>query len=127
MLKAVENPNTGDIGSGVMVTPEGGYVVAQPDLYVLTCLSDPVIGSHDLIQGQMAEASLETKGYHRCRSARKAPFRPFNSLPDRQQTFQRCRQDALLWDRLLRGLHSDTPSRTRLCVSQMWQEDCLVG
>ncbi|KAF9454325.1 DWNN-domain-containing protein [Macrolepiota fuliginosa MF-IS2] len=31
MLKAVENPN-GDIGQGVMVTPEGGYVVAQPDL-----------------------------------------------------------------------------------------------
>lgn len=34
MLKAVENPNTGDIGQGIMVTPEGGYVVAQPDLYV---------------------------------------------------------------------------------------------
>jgi hypothetical protein len=33
MLKAVENP-TGDIGQGVMVTPEGGYVVAQPDLCV---------------------------------------------------------------------------------------------
>lgn len=34
MLKAVDNP-TGDIGQGVMVTPEGGYVVAQPDLCVL--------------------------------------------------------------------------------------------
>jgi hypothetical protein len=33
MLKAVENPS-GDIAQGVMVTPEGGYVVAQPDLYV---------------------------------------------------------------------------------------------
>jgi len=33
MLKAVENPS-GDIGQGIMVTPEGGYVVAQPDLYV---------------------------------------------------------------------------------------------
>ncbi|KIY65510.1 DWNN-domain-containing protein [Cylindrobasidium torrendii FP15055 ss-10] len=32
MLKAVENPNsTGQIGPGIMVTPEGGYVVAQPD------------------------------------------------------------------------------------------------
>ncbi|KIP03005.1 hypothetical protein PHLGIDRAFT_78264 [Phlebiopsis gigantea 11061_1 CR5-6] len=30
-LKAVENPSTGQIGHGVMVTPEGGYVVAQPD------------------------------------------------------------------------------------------------
>lgn len=34
MLKAVENPNSGELGQGVMVTPEGGYVVAQPDLYV---------------------------------------------------------------------------------------------
>ncbi|KAF9006136.1 DWNN domain-containing protein [Cyathus striatus] len=32
MLKAVENPNTAELGQGVMVTPEGGYVVAQPDL-----------------------------------------------------------------------------------------------
>ncbi|KAJ8095271.1 Protein mpe1 [Marasmius tenuissimus] len=32
MLKAVENPNQGELTSGVMVTPEGGYVVAQPDL-----------------------------------------------------------------------------------------------
>ncbi|KAF9530445.1 DWNN domain-containing protein [Crepidotus variabilis] len=33
MLKAVENPNgAGELGQGIMVTPEGGYVVAQPDL-----------------------------------------------------------------------------------------------
>ncbi|RXW14452.1 hypothetical protein EST38_g11402 [Candolleomyces aberdarensis] len=31
MLKAVENPNSAEIGQGVMVTPDGGYVVAQPD------------------------------------------------------------------------------------------------
>ncbi|KAG6865155.1 hypothetical protein C0991_004765 [Blastosporella zonata] len=31
MLKAVTNPNSGELGQGVMVTPEGGYVVAQPD------------------------------------------------------------------------------------------------
>ncbi|KAH8093273.1 DWNN domain-containing protein [Cristinia sonorae] len=30
-LKAVDNPSTGPLGQGVMVTPEGGYVVAQPD------------------------------------------------------------------------------------------------
>ncbi|PCH44317.1 DWNN-domain-containing protein [Wolfiporia cocos MD-104 SS10] len=30
-LKAVETPN-GQVGQGVMVTPEGGYVVAQPDV-----------------------------------------------------------------------------------------------
>ncbi|KAE9394722.1 DWNN-domain-containing protein [Gymnopus androsaceus JB14] len=32
MLKAVENINNGELGQGVMVTPEGGYVVAQPDV-----------------------------------------------------------------------------------------------
>ncbi|KAG6833007.1 hypothetical protein H0H87_012593 [Tephrocybe sp. NHM501043] len=32
MLKAVTNPNSGELGQGIMVTPEGGYVVAQPDL-----------------------------------------------------------------------------------------------
>ncbi|KAF8159459.1 DWNN domain-containing protein [Crassisporium funariophilum] len=32
MLRAVENPNSSELTSGVMVTPEGGYVVAQPDL-----------------------------------------------------------------------------------------------
>lgn len=32
MLKAVENPVGAQIGQGVMVTPEGGYVVAQPDI-----------------------------------------------------------------------------------------------
>ncbi|KAI5833403.1 DWNN-domain-containing protein [Schizophyllum commune Tattone D] len=31
-LKAVENPDGATLGQGVMVTPEGGYVVAQPDL-----------------------------------------------------------------------------------------------
>ncbi|KAI6096978.1 DWNN domain-containing protein [Pisolithus croceorrhizus] len=30
-LKAVENPSKGELTQGVMVTPEGGYVVAQPD------------------------------------------------------------------------------------------------
>ncbi|KAF8659827.1 hypothetical protein AX16_001712 [Volvariella volvacea WC 439] len=32
MLKAVETPSSGELGQGVMVTPEGGYVVAQPDV-----------------------------------------------------------------------------------------------
>ncbi|KZP25545.1 DWNN-domain-containing protein [Athelia psychrophila] len=30
-LKTVDNPNTGAVTAGVMVTPEGGYVIAQPD------------------------------------------------------------------------------------------------
>jgi protein MPE1 len=33
MLKAVDDPNSAQPGQGVMVTPEGGYVVVQPDLY----------------------------------------------------------------------------------------------
>ncbi|KAH9479364.1 putative RING finger protein P8B7.15c [Psilocybe cubensis] len=32
MLKAVENPNSSELTQGVMVTPDGGYVVAQPDV-----------------------------------------------------------------------------------------------
>ena len=35
-LKTVDNPNTGGITQGVMVTPEGGYVIAQPDSWVLS-------------------------------------------------------------------------------------------
>ncbi|KAH8108327.1 DWNN-domain-containing protein [Phellopilus nigrolimitatus] len=31
-LKAVESPSEGKLGQGVMVTPDGGYVVAQPDV-----------------------------------------------------------------------------------------------
>jgi hypothetical protein len=38
MLKAVDNPSNAQPGQGVMVTPEGGYVVAQPDSWVV-CLS----------------------------------------------------------------------------------------
>ncbi|KNZ74509.1 hypothetical protein J132_06463 [Termitomyces sp. J132] len=36
MLKAVTTPTSGELGQGVMVTPEGGYVVAQPDLCVVS-------------------------------------------------------------------------------------------
>lgn len=38
MLKAVENPNIAQLAQGVMVTPEGGYVVAQPDSSVISLL-----------------------------------------------------------------------------------------
>ena len=53
MLKAVDNPNGDSLGQGVMVTPEGGYVVAQPDLCVYFCikvycsqLTDIYLGYH---------------------------------------------------------------------------------
>jgi protein MPE1 len=32
MLKSVDNPDAAQLGQGIMVTPEGGYVVAQPDV-----------------------------------------------------------------------------------------------
>lgn len=34
-LKAVDSPSEGKPTQGVMVTPDGGYVVAQPDRYIL--------------------------------------------------------------------------------------------
>jgi protein MPE1 len=34
-LKTVDNPNSGQLAQGVMVTPEGGYVIAQPDSYAV--------------------------------------------------------------------------------------------
>lgn len=33
-LKTVEQPTDGNLTQGVMVTPEGGYVIAQPDTLV---------------------------------------------------------------------------------------------
>lgn len=38
-LKAVESPSEGKLAQGVMVTPEGGYVVAQPDLSALLLMT----------------------------------------------------------------------------------------
>ena len=37
MLEAVDKPveGTGPLAAGVMVTPDGGYVIARPDMYVL--------------------------------------------------------------------------------------------
>lgn len=32
-LKTIEGPPASQIGRGVMVTPEGGYVIAEPDAY----------------------------------------------------------------------------------------------
>lgn len=61
MLKAVENPNNGELTQGVMVTPEGGYVVAQPDLYVHLAISDFYIKKLLTIsvgQGFMAKTSF---------------------------------------------------------------------
>ncbi|KAJ2924271.1 hypothetical protein H1R20_g12818, partial [Candolleomyces eurysporus] len=43
MLKAVENPNSADIGQGVMVTPDGGYVVAQPDSKKIASLDKLIV------------------------------------------------------------------------------------
>ncbi len=70
MLKAVENP-TGDIAQGIMVTPEGGYVVAQPDLYVFRLMHHYFLISLFLIKGVMAKASFLTRQRLNCgRSSR---------------------------------------------------------
>jgi hypothetical protein len=37
-LKTVENAKNGQVAQGVMITPEGGLVVAQPDTYVASIL-----------------------------------------------------------------------------------------
>lgn len=34
-LKTVDQPLDGNLTQGVMVTPEGGYVIAQPDTLVI--------------------------------------------------------------------------------------------
>ena len=65
MLKAVENPNNGELTQGVMVTPEGGYVVAQPDLYVHLAILDFFLKKKLLTifvgQGFMAKTSITTE------------------------------------------------------------------
>jgi protein MPE1 len=48
-LKTVDNPNSGQLAQGVMVTPEGGYVIAQPDSYVSLC--SPSLNRHTKIYG----------------------------------------------------------------------------
>ena len=59
MLKAVENPNSGDLTQGIMVTPEGGYVVAQPDLYVdLKSLDLFILSLTSVGQSFVAKTSL---------------------------------------------------------------------
>lgn len=69
MLKAVENPNTAtELGQGVMVTPEGGYVVAQPDLYAVPIpaknSSSPIVYSQSIMAkaGRAAKRSLSCRG-----------------------------------------------------------------
>lgn len=57
MLKAVENPNSTELGQGVMVTPEGGYVVAQPDLYVVDLLLSNVLDVM-FLQGFLAKTTF---------------------------------------------------------------------
>jgi hypothetical protein len=63
-LKAVENPNKGEITQGVMVTPDGGYVVAQPDLWVFVRSAIRCILTRR--QGFLAEAIIPSEGVDCC-------------------------------------------------------------
>src|SRR5262245_38346590 len=58
MLKAVETPSNGQLVQGVMVTPEGGYVVAQPDLSgSFVCFPFVFVGAY--LRNQSSRASWE--------------------------------------------------------------------
>ncbi len=107
-LKAVENPTTGNLGHGVMVTPEGGYVVAQPDSCVpsitLHICSSPV---QFLFQGVVAETSVETKGIERGRYTRAKTIRSVARVSHRQCIVPRRCQDSVLWHVVLRGMYPD--------------------
>lgn len=71
MLKAVENPSNGEIGQGVMVTPDGGYVVAQPDLYVHFHPPQLLLTPLQVI---MAEEDSSAEDPHLQRHPRKNPY-----------------------------------------------------
>lgn len=66
MLKAVENPTGSDLTQGVMVTPEGGYVVAQPDLRV------PFYKSFSFIASELLHL-LEPRGKSKYHDQRPSP------------------------------------------------------
>lgn len=66
MLKAVENPTGSDLTQGVMVTPEGGYVVAQPDLQV------PSYTNSSFIASKLAHL-LEPRGKSKYHDQRASP------------------------------------------------------
>ena len=52
-LKTVEQPTDGSLAQGVMVTPEGGYVIAQPDTYAAHLLLDiPLIILSSVLLGR---------------------------------------------------------------------------
>jgi protein MPE1 len=89
MLKAVETPNNGELTQGVMVTPEGGYVVAQPDLYV-----HPVISSFFIvIDFPLARASWQKqvsrpKGLTVAEVREKVPTDPLLTCPIDNKLFR---------------------------------------
>ena len=75
-LKAVDNPTTGQLSAGVMVTPEGGYVVAQPDSCAVSPSSHtsaPDTAPHLLAAPHGRNKSRGTKGSPRrtCAIARR--------------------------------------------------------
>ncbi|KAG6868955.1 hypothetical protein C0993_007169 [Termitomyces sp. T159_Od127] len=59
MLKAVTTPTSGELGQGVMVTPEGGYVVAQPDSCVVVFQSSAGLDRRIVTQSIVAKAERD--------------------------------------------------------------------
>ena len=75
----------------------------------------------------MAEANCQVQGPFRGRGSGTSFKRPKYRLPDRQSDSPGGRQNSMLWDGLLRGLHSNTLARKGLHLSALRVESGLVG
>ena len=65
-LKAIDQPSEGKVTQGVMVTPDGGYVVAQPDLCVVQFTYSATSHSTPTTQSVVAEAGNSCEGSYCC-------------------------------------------------------------
>ena len=93
MLKAVETPNSGELTQGVMVTPEGGYVVAQPDLYVHLVISEFFFFWGGVIDFLLARASWQKqvsrpRGLTAAEVREKVPSDPLLTCPIDNKLFR---------------------------------------
>ena len=110
-----------------MVTPEGGYVVAQPDSRICPFVFPPFRLTHTFPQSIMVQANRQVQRPFRGRDSRTSFEGPKHRLPYRPSHPPRRRQDALLRYGLLRGLHSDASARKGLHLSELCVQGGLAG
>ena len=84
-LKTVDHPNNGQLAQGVMVTPEGGYVIAQPDSYVTPYVFSSRLPTYKYIKCFMAKTSLPSERIDGCRHPRTYTNRCNSRMSYRQQ------------------------------------------